>query len=369
MTRRTLSALAASLFVAACAQNAPPPPGEPSPPRDVRLVLLGKGPLVIPNRTQVDGLRAGGLSGIVRAPDGTWLAVVDNEGETPARVFRLGFTVGEDGVSRDRQERRVVREAILLKGLNGKTFDGEGIALVPSETSGNLLVSSEIEPSIREFSLAGKLLATLPVPAPFLAGKGRGVRGNQGFESLTLEPGGAVLWTANERALQQDAPDDPAKPSPVRLLRYERRGEGFAPAAQYVYEVDAIDRPPAEGFKIRGLAELLAIPGGIGGAGGGLLALEREYVVGRGMTIQLFLVSLAGATDVSGLDSLAGQSFTPVRKTLVYDFAGAGFLPDNIEGMAWGPPLPDGSPTLVLVSDNNFELLQQTQIMALRWIE
>jgi hypothetical protein len=87
------------------------------------------------------------------------------------------------------------------------------------------------------------------------------------------------------------------------------------------------------------------------------------------MTIQLFFVSLAGATDVSGLESLAGQSFTPVRKILVYDFVSAGFLPDNIEGLAWGPPLPDGSPTLVLVSDNNFELLQQTQIMALRWIE
>jgi len=87
------------------------------------------------------------------------------------------------------------------------------------------------------------------------------------------------------------------------------------------------------------------------------------------MRIQIFLASLAGATDVSKLDSLAGQSYTPVRKTLLYDFARAGFLPDNIEGLALGPRLADGSRTLVLVSDNNFELLQQTQIVALRWIE
>jgi hypothetical protein len=361
MTRPgTVIALLAALFAASCAQTVPPPGAAIRIPR---VSLLGAGPLVIPGRTRVDDLRVGGLSGIVQAPDGTWLAVVDNEGQTPARVFRLGFTVGEDGVVRERKDRRVARAAIRLEGLHGKSFDGEGIALEPS---GRLLVSSEIEPSIRELSLDGKLLGTLPVPSLFLAGKGRGVRGNQGFESLTLEPAGSVLWTANERALQQDAPDDPAQPSPVRLLRFERRGDGFAPAAQYVYEVDAIDRPPADGFKVRGLAELLAVPAG---AGGGLLALEREYVAGRGLAVQLYRVTLDGATDVSGFESLAGQSWTPVRKTLVYDFANAGFVPDNLEGLAWGPPLPGGARTLVVVSDNNFELLQQTQVVALRWTE
>ena len=363
MTRPgTAAALFLALFAASCAPAVPPPRAAAAIPK---LSLLGAGPLVIPSRTRVDGLRVGGLSGIVRAPDGTWLAVVDNEGETPARVFRLGFAVGQEGAVRERKDRRVARGAIRLEGLNGQTFDGknfdgEGIAL---ELSGRLLVSSETEPSIREFSPTGQLIGTLPVPPFFLTAKGRGTRGNQGFESLTLEPGGDVLWTANERALQQDAPDDPAKPSPVRLLRYERRGEAFAPAAQYVYEVEPIAPPPGQGFSIRGLAELLAVPGG------SLLALEREFVAGRGMKIQLFLVSPAGATDVSDFDSLAGQSWTPARKTLLYDFASAGFVPDNIEGLAWGPPLPDGSRTLVLVSDNNFELVQQTQIVALRWIE
>jgi hypothetical protein len=34
--------------------------------------------------------------------------------------------------------------------------------------------------------------------------------------------------------------------------------------------------------------------------------------------------------------------------------------------MAFGPELPDGSRTLVLVSDNNFNPLEKTQIVALR---
>ena len=39
---------------------------------------------------------------------------------------------------------------------------------------------------------------------------------------------------------------------------------------------------------------------------------------------------------------------------------------DNIEGMSWGPPLPDGRRVLLLVSDNNFNPAEVTQFVALR---
>jgi hypothetical protein len=359
MRRRTVQRLllAAAVVAGGCAPHGV---SVPSPP----LALLGSGPLIVPFGARVDGLRVGGLSGIGLAPDGTWLAVVDNEGDTPARVFRLAFQVTADGAAPPpgKTALQIPQAAIRLAGFDGKNFDGEGIALEPS---GRMLISSETEPSIREFSPAGEALGTLPVPEIFRMGEGRGIRSNQGFEGLTLAPGGEALWTANERALKQDGPDDETRPSPVRLLRYEKKDGRFAPGPQYVYEVEPIAGGPGRGFAIRGLAELLALPGG------DLLALEREFVAGRGFKIQLYRVSApegSGATDVSGLDSLAGKIWTPVRKTLVYDFARAGFTPDNLEGMAFGPDLPDGSRTLVLVSDNNFELLEQTQLVALRFV-
>jgi hypothetical protein len=324
------------------------------------LSLLGTGPLIVPYGAHVDGFRVGGLSALARAADGTWLALVDNDGETPARVFRLAFEVSANGVAppAGKTPLQMPLAAIPLAGFTGKTLDGEGMALEPA---GEMLISSETEPSIREFSAAGKLLRALPVPELFLASGQRGVRKNLGFESLALAAGGEALWTANERALQQDAPDDVARPSPVRLLRYGRSGGGFVPGGQFVYVVEPIAKPgQGDGFQTRGLSDLLALPDG------DLLALEREFVEGRGLNIQIFRVSLAGATDVSGTESLAGQSYTPVRKTLVYDFAHSGFVPDNLEGMAFGPRLADGSPTLVLVSDNNFHPFEQTQIVALR---
>jgi hypothetical protein len=37
---------------------------------------------------------------------------------------------------------------------------------------------------------------------------------------------------------------------------------------------------------------------------------------------------------------------------------------DNLEGMAFGPDLPNGNRSLVLVSDDNFSPIQVTQFLA-----
>lgn len=350
---RCLLALLPLLAACAAVTN---PARLPAP--DARVSLLGRGPLVLPGNTSVDGLQVGGLSDLVYLGGEAWLAVVDHQEKAPARVIEFQLTVTEEGPVPPRgRARRVARRALRLAGIDSEKLDAEGLVRL---ASGNLVVSSEVGPAVFEFSPEGRLLGELPVPEVYRSSEGRGVRSNEGFESLTLAPDGS-LWTANERPLAQDAPDDKARPSPVRLLRYERRGEGFVPAAQLVYEIEAIQPPPpGSRFATRGLVDLLALPGG------GFLALEREYVEARGVEVQLFHVDLDGATDVSGLDSLAGEGWTPVRKTLLFDFAGAGFMPDNLEGIELGPDLPDGSRTLVLISDDNFEPLQQTQIVALR---
>ena len=49
----------------------------------------------------------------------------------------------------------------------------------------------------------------------------------------------------------------------------------------------------------------------------------------------------------------------------VFAFDDLGIPIDNIEGMTFGPNLPDGRRTLVIVSDNNFSAGQFTQLIAL----
>jgi hypothetical protein len=40
-----------------------------------------------------------------------------------------------------------------------------------------------------------------------------------------------------------------------------------------------------------------------------------------------------------------------------------GFYIDNIEGVTFGPTLPNGHKTLVFVSDNNFLPIEKTQFL------
>src|ERR687893_107299 len=68
--------------------------------------------------------------------------------------------------------------------FTGANFDGEGIALTPE---GELLISSETEPSIRRFALDGTLLGELLVPDRFLVEGGQ-AQLNQTFESLSASP-------------------------------------------------------------------------------------------------------------------------------------------------------------------------------------
>ncbi len=74
---------------------------------------------------------------------------------------------------------------------------------------------------------------------------------------------------------------------------------------------------------------------------------------------------------MSGIDDLYDESigtpvdYDPMGKNLVVNLEDLGIDPDNVEGMTFGPPLPDGRQTLILVSDNNFNSAQITQFILL----
>ena len=70
-----------------------------------------------------------------------------------------------------------------------------------------------------------------------------------------------------------------------------------------------------------------------------------------------------------GLDELAGQAFTPMAKTRIADLNALFPFLTNVEGLTWGPDLPNGDRTLVLSGDNNFSANTDTQFLALRVAE
>lgn len=345
---------AIALVAAAPAPAAPP----------LELQFLGQ--QIFPTATQFQGTTFGGLSGFAYdGRRGVFYALSDDQVGARFYTLRIGVSGGAPAVQ--------ILAVTTLRDAAGQPFaalslDPEGLALTKDDT---LVLTSEgfanrlIDPWVREFGLDGRELAALPVPAAFLpvAGGARGVRQNLGFESAATAPNGRFLFTGTEAALVQDGPPATVGAgSPARLLRYNLQTRTLD--RQYVYWTDPIAEPPvpATQFAVSGLVELLPLNNQF------LLAMERSFSVGApgtGNTIKLYRVALPGADDVNGFDSLASLlgGLQPVAKTLVLDLDVLGIPLDNVEGMAFGPDLPDGRRSLVLVSDNNFSPAAFTQFL------
>ncbi|MGD1936400.1 MAG: esterase-like activity of phytase family protein [Cyanophyceae cyanobacterium] len=370
---------------------------------------------VLPFDTEFEGTKVGGLSAIAydRAND-SFYALPDDRGDiNPPRLYTLKISVNQkskanlgvesldslDNNSTTENTKGLetptgeitsvdIEQLVTLKDENGQPFeagtiDPEGLVLTPRGTA---MISSEgdsskaINPFIGEFDLgSGELISTLPMPERYLPKADpenpkeiiEGVRNNFGFESLTTEAQGASrspvepfrIFTAVESALAQDVDDElpeSQRHRKVRWLHYSLgTGRPFL-ISEHLYELD--ENP--EGSIVQGLTEILALD-----TGGRFLSLERSFGEETGFGIKLYEVALGAATDTAAYDTLRGDLegvVAPARKRLLLDLETTGLDLDNLEGMTIGPRLPDGSYSLILVSDNNFQAIQKNQFLLLK---
>ncbi|MBW4627822.1 MAG: esterase-like activity of phytase family protein [Brasilonema octagenarum HA4186-MV1] len=315
----------------------------------------------------------GGLSGITYdAKKQLYYTISDDRSEkAAARFYTLKIDLSNGTLTNDKV---VPLGVTTFLNESSQTFptgtiDSEGITLTNHET---VYISSEgdnlkqITPFLKEFSLSsGKVLNTLPIPNKFLPDKSRkqGVRNNLAFESLTITPNNKSLFTATENALIQDGPE--AKPkvsSPCRILQYNLLTH--KPEKEFLYQTEAVT--PIFNFSPKfasGLSDLMALDNQ-----GHFLSLERTFS-GFGFSIALYQISLEGADDIHNIDSLLAvdiNKIKPTKKELLLDLRKLNVALDNIEGLTLGSKLPDGQLSLILVSDNNFNRLQRTQILAFK---
>jgi hypothetical protein len=339
------------------------------------------GEVVVPTGTLFDGTEIGGLSSITYdAGRGVYYALSDDQGNRPTGDPVRYYTMAIDVSDGSLDDGDVVFTGVTQLfeshttpfppgGLDpeGFTLGREGFLFMSSE--GNTLSNPIIDPFIRRYNLNGRVTADLPIPDKYIPnGVDWGVRFNLAFESLNPTPDGRSLVTAGEGALVQDGPASSfTNGSLARILVYDLRQR--IPTSEYVYEVAPWAEPSAI-FGVNGIAEVLPIDDV-----GTMLVMERSFSVGgvlgggTGNVIVINEISTQGATDVLGVDALyeggSPIAFTPVSQRPVFAFDDLGIPIDNIEGMTFGPPLPDGRQSLVIVSDNNFAASQFTQFIVL----
>ena len=240
--------------------------------------------------------------------------------------------------------------------------DAEGLVRL---RDGTFWIGDENGPSMLHVAADGRILRRL-VPAGTeqdYRGAGYAVAGalpailarralNRGIESMAVSGDERFLFVVMQNPLANPDTAAYADARNTRLLKLDR--EAGRVVAEYVYELTPVAAFKGEAGKRQStprISELLWL------AEDRLLLLDRTE-----RTTKLFVVDLAGATDILGTRwdaaetapsleqaSLAEAGIRPVGKRLVLDTADRPEIPVKLEGMA---RFADGS--LMLINDDDF---------------
>jgi hypothetical protein len=284
----------------------------------------------------------------------------------------------------------VLLDTRFLKNESGQTFTGaagafdlrldpEGIRASPS---GTFYISDEYGPYLFEFDRQGHLLRRFDIPSTFnianpsgdptaeLLGNTSGRQANRGMEGLAISADGSTLYGIMQNALLQDGALASGTTDRVgsnnRILKID---VATGATEEYVYRVEFANRG-------QGVSEILAINSHE------FLVIERDNRSWLSAEPQaptrkwIYKIDVNGATDVSGRvlpSTTLPSGVIPVQKQLFIDLLEPAFglqnnnaraIAEKIEGLAWGPDLPDGRHLLYVISDNDLVPTRPTQIFA-----
>jgi len=217
-------------------------------------------------------------------------------------------------------------------------------------------------PAITRISMEGKYIDTFPLPANLIMhATEKGPRQNGVLEGLTFDKNFETLYVNVEEPLYEDGPRADVTPNNAWIRIYQYDVASKKNTAQYAYHLEPIAYPatPADAFKINGVPDIYAI------GNNQLMVLERSFSSGRlPCTLKVYLADLNGAEDIKENSALQINPVSnPIKKKLLLNMDDLKIYTDNIEGVTFGPTLPNGHRSLIFVSDNNFASFQKTQLL------
>src|SRR6185312_2508787 len=217
-------------------------------------------------------------------------------------------------------------------------------------------------PAVTEIDLKGNFKDTFQLPPQLIMhATEEGPRQNGVFEGLTFDDTHKNLFVSVEEPLYQDGPRAGTGDSTgiTRIIKFDMKTK--KPLAQYAYTIDpvAYSAITPNAFKINGISDILWL------GKNKLLVLERSYSTGRlACTIKVFVADLSSAENINNIASLKDYpKVKMVSKKLLVNMDSLGIYIDNIEGVTFGPTLPNGKQALLFVADNNFNPLEKTQFL------
>jgi len=270
-----------------------------------------------------------------------------------------------------------LKQTLLFRDNAGRCFSGSSKVLTSTAESagrldpegirigadGSLFVSDEYGPQLLQFDGQGTEVRRFTLPqhlqithasadkATEIATNTQGRVSNRGMEGLALSSDGQKLVGIMQSCLLQDGEKNDRGWIVGNYTRIVEVTIATGEVREFAYPMEKATN---------GISEILAC------GPNQYLVLERDGEAGLAATSKkVFLADLSKATDIANHDRIpADQLPTGIQgatKALFLDllspqlpFAGES-LPEKMEGLTFGPRLPDGRRTLVIAVDNDFE--------------
>ncbi len=339
------------------------------------------GEYTIPHNKSFKETTIGGLSGIdYDRKKGLYYLLSDDRSRiNPARFYTAKIYISQMGIDSVQ-----FLDVLSLLQANGQSFpsikenhalsiDPEGIRF--NANTGQLIWTTEgdriiiegqqtllTNPSINISNVHGQLEGTFPLPPSLVMQHiEKGPRQNGALEGIAFNKYFTKMYIAIEEPLYEDGPraDVIGDSFWTRIYQFDMGTKQNT--AQYAYQLEAVAYPPSTkgAFKINGISEILFI------ANNQLLVVERSYSTGRlGCTVKVFIADFSNAQNEITVNSLKeNPPVKPMKKRLLLNMDDLEILIDNVEGVTFGPDLPNGHKTLIFITDNNFQSFEKTQFL------
>lgn len=335
------------------------------------------GEYVLPGGMSFQNTVVGGLSGIDydAKQDIYYLVCDDPSTRGPARYYTAKIIAGEKGIDsvaiigvtallnpQGQTYTDITKDRFHSADVEALRYDARRNEMIWSTEGQRFMRDGKQElqdPQIIVMEKNGHYKDSFALPANMrIQAVEKGPRHNSVFEGISFDENYSHVFVSLEEPIYEDGPraGDGDSTAWIRILKFNR--ELKQAVAQFAYRVDAIPYPanPPGAFKINGVSDILY-------AGNDkFIVIERGYSVGRTPSdIRVYLADARSAEDVSSMELGVMPVRKPVTKKLLLDFNSLGRFIDNVEGVTFGPALPNGHRSLLFVTDDNFAAKQKTQ--------
>ncbi len=311
---------------------------------------------ILPENIVINGTIVGGLSGIDYY-EGTYYLVCDDS-KNP-RYYEAKIDINNSKINKvDIQKVILVKDTTHFLDLESIRYNAKTKQiLITSEGH----IKRQYDPSFFSVNKSGSIEQYFHLPKAFKANSEEKPRHNGVLEGLSLGVDKKGYWIAMELPLEVDGPEPQLikTNSPVRITYVD--ATSHQPEKQFAYALDSITKQPKGNFAVNGLTDILEY------TKDNFFIIERSYSSGlgtQGNTVKIFKATISKATNILEFSNLKGANYITATKELIFDFEKirdqlTNNSVDNIEGITFGPTLPNGNRTLLLVSDNNFSKFEK----------